>query len=198
MFSFMRIGAALACAASVVVLAGCAKPFPERLNWYGSHPALYTRAFNAAAQDAVAKALTGQNYYDLLGDAAYQLSMDGNCDREKFEAYFFRKTRACFLIGGPPLPDCANANGCAALEYDPELFSDPRIRTAVEAALSNPCQYLTPPDQVKYPTGVARFFMSARDNWRIMLCDSENVHGTNIVFDDQIGVIRMNFVRATK
>ena len=195
MFSRSSIGAAISCVVMSVLAAGCARPFPERLGWYGDHPNLYNRAFDAAAQDAVAKALTGQNYYDLLGDAAYQLSMDGICDSGKFDAYFVRKERACFLLGGPPLPGCANANGCAGMTYDPVLFSDPRIRNAVEAALRDPCDYLTPPGQVKHRTGVARFFMSADDNWRIMLCDREQVHGANIVFDDQTRTVRLVFSR---
>lgn len=194
MFGFVRIGAAIACAA--VVMVGCTRPFPERLGWYGDHPALYTRAFDAAAQDAVAKALTGQNYYELLGDATYQLSMDNVCDRDKFDAYFFRKTRGCFLLSGSPwFPDCINAEGCAGFRYDPILFSDPRIHSAVEAALRNPCEYLTPPEQVKHRSSVAAFFMTADDNWRIMLCEREQVHGTDIVFDDQAGTIRMKFIR---
>lgn len=195
MFSLLRMGVAICCVAISVLATGCAKPFPERLGWYGDHPNLYTRAFDAAAQEAVAKALTGQNYYALMGDAAYQLSMDGVCDRAKFEAYFVHKTRACFLLGGPPLPDCADANACAGMHYDPDLFSDPRIREAVEAALENPCAYLTPPEQVKYPTGVARFFMSADDNWRIMLCGQREVRGAEIVFDSVNRTVRLSFSR---
>jgi len=195
----IRVSAAVICGIAVSLVTGCAKPFPERLNWYGSHPALYTRAFDAAATDAVAKALTGQNYYELLGDAAYQLqATDLPCDQAGLEAYFFAKTRACFLTGaGPWFPDCQNEDGCVGLRYDPQLFSDPRIRAAVEAALRDPCSHLTPPDQVKYPTGMTRFFLTARDSWRIMLCERETVRGTDIVFNDEVGEIRMKFVRAT-
>lgn len=197
MFSSSRLSIAAACLAVIGSAAGCAKPFPERLGWYGDHPGLYTRAFDAAAQDAVAKALTGQTYYDLMGDATYQLSMDGVCDSAKFDAYFVRKDRACFLLGGPPLPGCANADGCAGMQYDPVLFSDPRIRAAVEAALRDPCAYLTPPDQVKHRTGVARFFLSADDAWRIMHCDRNPVRGDDIVFDNQSRTVRLSFSRGS-
>lgn len=195
MFSFMRFSAAMACAASVAALAGCAKPFPERLNWYGEHPRLYSMAFRAAAEDALVRAMTGRNYYDHMGDAAFTLSTTGICDRATLDTYLVRKERGCHLMGGLPAPDCLDQNACASFHYDLDLFTDPAIRQVVEEALRRPCDFLTPPAAVAHRDATARFGMSASANWRLLQCDGPGVVGSDITFDDSTAVLRLQFKR---
>ena len=118
----------------LVAMTGCARPFPERLNWYGHHPALYSLALGAAAQEALVRSMSGLGYYEYMGDAAYTLSTTGTCNRETLDTYLVKKERGCFLLGGPPLPDCLNVDACASFRYDVDLFSDPALRDVVTAA----------------------------------------------------------------
>ena len=150
-------------------MTGCAKPFPERLNWYGHHPALYTMAFRAAAEEALVRAT--------------------------LDTYLVRKERGCHLMGGSPAPDCLNSRACASFRYDVDLFSNPEFRQIVTAALQRPCDYLTPPNQVTYRDATARFGMSASANWRILQCDGKQVSAKSIQFDDSEAVLRINFER---
>jgi hypothetical protein len=180
-------------AAAVLLLSGCARPFPERLDWYGHHPSLYSMAFRAAAEEALVRSMTGLGYYEHMGDAAYTLIRGGVCDRRALEAYLVRKERACRLIGGPPAPDCANADACASFHYNRELFADPAIRSVVEAALRRPCDFLTRPSEVTHWNAPARFGMSASENWRIFQCNGTGVVGRSIVFDNNDAVLRVNF-----
>ncbi|MDP3405848.1 MAG: hypothetical protein Q8S03_14230 [Brevundimonas sp.] len=179
----------------LVGLAGCARPFPERLNWYGEHPGLYTMAFRAAAEEAVVRSMTGLGYYEHMGDAAYTLVTTGVCTRATLETYLVRKERGCHLLGGLPAPDCLNVDACASAHYDPELFSDPEFRRIVTEALQRPCDHLTSPDQVKYWGAPARFGMSADDNWRILLCEGKQVFATSVEFDEPNAIVRIRFER---
>ena len=179
----------------ILGLAGCATPFPERLNWYGHHPALYTMAFRAAAEEALVRSMTGRGYYEHMGDAAYTLVTTEICTRATFDTYLVRKERGCYLIGGSPDPDCLNVNACASFRYDADLFSDPAFRQVVTAALQRPCDYLTPPDQVTHWDATARFGMSASANWRILQCDGKQVFATSIVFDETDSILRVRFAR---
>ncbi len=181
--------------AALASLAGCAKPFPERLNWYGEHPYLYSMAFGAAAQEALVRSRTGLGYYEHMGDAAFTLSTSGTCDRETIETYLARKERGCFLLNGPPAPDCLNASACASFRYDTALFADPAVRRVVEEALRRPCDFLTPPTQVPNRDATARFGMSAAANWRILQCDGPGVFGHSIAFDDSTAILRVEFTR---
>lgn len=179
----------------LAAMTGCAKPFPERLNWYGHHPALYTMAFRAAAEEALVRSMTGRGYYDHMGDAAYTLSTTGICNRATLDTYLVRKERGCHLMGGSPAPDCLNARACASFRYDVDLFSDPEFRQIVTAALQRPCDYLTPPNQVTHRDATVRFGMSASANWRILQCDGKQVSAKSIQFDDSEAILRINFER---
>lgn len=179
----------------IVGLAGCARPFPERLNWYGHHPALYTMAFLAAAEEAAARSMTGVGYYQHMGDAAYTLSTTGVCNPVTLESYLIRKERGCHLFGGNPAPDCLNVDACVSAHYDPELFSDAAFRRIVTEALQRPCDHLTSPDQVKYWGAPARFGMSANDNWRILLRDGKQVFANSVEFDEPNAILRIRFER---
>jgi len=179
----------------LAAMTGCARPFPERLNWYGHHPALYSLALGAAAQEALVRSMSGLGYYEYMGDAAYTLSTTGTCNRETLDTYLVKKERGCFLLGGPPLPDCLNVDACASFRYDVDLFSDPALRDVVTAALQRPCDYLTPPAQVKHWNATANFGMAAISNWRILQCDGKQVFSTSIEFNDADAVVRVRFAR---
>jgi hypothetical protein len=183
--------------AAILLISGCATPFPERLNWYGEHPALYTMAFRAAAEEALVKARTGQTYYQHMGDTAYTLSTTGICNRQTLETYIGVKERGCHLFGGLPAQDCLNANACVSSQYDRELFSDPELRRIVEAALRRPCDFLTPPDSVPYKHATVNFGMSVNANWRILQCGGAKVYGSGIVFDDESGTLSLHFSRGS-
>lgn len=177
------------------IVASCARPFPERLNWYGEHPSLYTMAFRAAAEEALVRSLTGQTYYDHMGDAAYTLSTTGICTQATLARYLVEKERGCHLFGGPPPPDCLNANACVSVQYDRGLFADPRIRGVVEDALRRPCEFLTPPSRVRHWDATANFGMTASANWRILQCDGAGVFASSIEFDGEESVLRFEFHR---
>ena len=179
----------------IVSMAGCARPFPERLNWYGHHPALYSLALGAAAQEALVRSMTGKGYYEYMGDAAYTLVTTGICNKATLDTYLVRKERGCHLIGPPPIPDCQNVDSCAAYHYDVDLFSDPVLRQVVTAALQRPCDYLTPPAQVTHWDATANFGMAAISNWRILQCDGKQVFATSIVFDETDSILRVRFAR---
>lgn len=193
MFSISRLGTAIACLSAVVLSVGCARPFPERLNWYGEHPYLYSMALRAAAEEALVRSMTGRGYYEHMGDAAFTLSVSGVCDRAGLDAYLVRRERGCHLLSGPPAPDCLDANACASFRYDPALFADPAVRRAVEAALRRPCDFLTPPTSVLHRDATARFGMSAGANWRLLQCDGPGVFGQSIAFDDSTAILRVQF-----
>ena len=160
----------------LVAMTGCARPFPERLNWYGHHPALYSLALGAAAQEALVRSMSGLGYYEYMGDAAYTLSTTGTCNRETLDTYLVKKERGSF-------------------RYDVDLFSDPALRDVVTAALQRPCDYLTPPAQVKHWDATANFGMAAISNWRILQCDGKQVFSTSIEFNDADAVVRVRFAR---
>ncbi|WP_262422131.1 hypothetical protein [Brevundimonas denitrificans] len=181
--------------AALLLLSGCSRPFPERLNWYGHHPYLYSMAFTAAAEEALVRSMTGRGYYEHMGDAAYTLAAGGTCDRAGLERYLVHKAQGCHLLSGPPAPDCINADSCASFQYDRELFADPAIRQVVEEALRRPCDFLTHPDLVAHRNATARFGMTADANWRIFLCEGPGVFGESIVFDDATEALRVHFRR---
>lgn len=190
--SFNRPVTALLACLALSGATGCATPFPERLNWYGDHPYLYSMALRAAAEESLVRTLSGTGYFDHMGDAAFTLSVSQICDREGYEAYLVRRERGCHLLMGPPAPDCLNADACASFHYDRALFADPAIRRPVEAGLRRPCDFLTPA-QVVHRKATARFGTPADANWRILLCDGEGVVGEQIDFDDDAGVLRVRF-----
>lgn len=186
------------CSVSVVLaaLAGCSKPFPERLGWYGDHPNLYSVAFTAAVDEAIVRQRSGLGFYEHMGDAAFTIPMSGGvCSETSLDAYITAKSRGCWVLSGPPLPDCLNAAGCAGFHYDRNLLAKPDIRRAVEAAIARPCEFLTAPDQVPYARNSSTTRgVSAYANWRIMLCDGPGVHG-RAEWDDSEEVVRISFQR---
>lgn len=197
MVSVLRIGAAMACAAAVVAMAGCAKPFPERLNWYGNDPMLYSTAFSDAATAAVVHQRTSTEYYAYFGETAYTMMSSvqrAPCDADSLQA-FLRKERSCRLVQRFPDDSCRNANGCMIFRVDADLFSDPALRAVVEQALSRPCESLTQPQQVKYYRHSGQLGMAASESWRLLQCDGAGVFGRDIAYDNTSGIYRVHFYR---
>ena len=166
-----------------VTMGGCARPFPERLGWYGGDPMLYAGALRAAATEALVTQRTGANYYEHFGDSAFTMAVSDTCDPTLLDAYIVQRTRACWVLQRVGGADCADANACAKLVVDKNLLRQPGVRDVIENALRDPCASLTNPASASYPDHASKLGLSASESWRILNCADRRVIAASFSFD---------------
>jgi len=173
----MRVAALLTVLLCAAVTA--CSPFPKQVPWEGYDPIAYNASFNAAATEAVVQALTGKNYYEYFGEAAYTMIIPPvGCTLELWEKYL-AKERACWLLSRQPDPECKNRDRCARFTIDSTVLSDRRIWPVIEKALTRPCDYLTDPRQVKFGAYPSVLGHSAEQAYELLECGSGGVVAEN-------------------
>lgn len=166
---------------ALLSISGCAQEFPERLNWMGNDPNLYTLAFLAAGTEAFVEAKTGRNYYELLGDKAYNLGGTGPCLEGELQAYLVTQTEYCSVLERAPTQGCSDANQCVRLRISPALLAEPQYIAAVEAALRQPCGSITDWRTLKWGDVSTSLGMAPKHSMRLLHCGNNEVIGTSVV-----------------
>ena len=161
-------------------LAGCAS-FPQRPALIGYDPAPYGDAFRAAAAEAVIRSRVGVGFYEAFQGKAHTISMSGRCT-EAALARFLAKDIGCWLLAPGDNAQCREQDLCIRLRAERQFFNGPAIRSDIERALLNPCDALTPPEEVLQPRWTSMVGKTAAASWAILRCGSRRqVIGREIV-----------------
>lgn len=167
----------------LLAVAGCA-PFPKGAPLIGYDPAPYGDAFRSAATEAVIRSKLGEGFYEIFGDKAYTIRQSGLCTQDTL-LQFLSLQRGCALLGPGDNADCRERDLCIRLTVGSELFKDPEVRSAVEAALLRPCDALTPPQDLPYARWPSTIGKPASASWKLLRCGSRRqVVGSDIAFHE--------------
>lgn len=188
------LGGALA---AMVAISGCAQQFPERLNWMGNDPNLYTLAFLSAGTEAYVEAKTGRNYYELLGDKAYSLGGTGLCTESGVQAYLVTQTEYCSVLLRAPTENCTDRKQCIRLRISPALLAEPQYIPVVEAALRNPCGSITDWRTLTWGDVGTAIGMSPKHSMRILHCGDNEVIGNSVALSADNQYFEIKFARRT-
>jgi hypothetical protein len=186
----MRVRTLLAL--GLLALAGCA-PFPKGPALIGYDPTPYGDAFRAAAAEAVIRSKLGKGFYEVFGNKAYTVGQSGLCAEDTLE-HFLSLQHGCALLGPGDSSDCRELDLCIRLTVGSELFKDPEVRSAVEAALLRPCYALTPPQDLPYARWPSAIGKPATASWGLLRCGSRRqVVGSDISFHENGAQTEISF-----
>lgn len=177
--------------AGFALLGACAKGPPL----IGYDPAPYGDAFRAAATEAVLRDALGQGAYAAFGDEAYRMGLQGPCDAASL-ADFVAGRRGCAILGPADGPDCRETDLCLRFTMERDLARDPRVWSAVERALRQPCDALTPPKDLPHARSPSAVGKPAQSSWDLLRCGARRqVTGSTVTLSengDQT-VVRLSF-----
>ncbi|WP_312780939.1 hypothetical protein [Brevundimonas sp.] len=180
--------------AGFALLGACAT-FPKRPPLIGYDPAPYGDAFCAAATQAVLRDSLGQGAYAAFGDEVYRMGRQGPCSAASL-ADFVAGRRGCAIMLPAGGPDCRETDLCLRFTMDRELARDPRVWSAVESALRQPCDTLTPPKELPYARWPSAVGNPAWASWTLLRCDRRRqVTGSAVTLSDSGDqtVVRLTF-----
>lgn len=178
-----------------LVLLGACSTFPKGPPLIGYDPAPYGDAFRAAATEAVLRDALGQSVYAALGDETYRLSSSGLCTPATLSDFVAGRS-GCTVLEPADGPSCSETDLCLRFTMDGELARDPRVSPAVERALRQPCEALTPPKDLPYARWPSAVGKPAWASWDLLRCDTRRqVTGSSVTVSESQGqaVIRLTF-----